>query len=70
MNLGQSKARSIAAYEALESCPDCDVLVHSKYEITVKKSPLGILFRTYTVKVSGYGAKYKNSVQKKKSKSH
>lgn len=30
------------------------------YDFTVKKSPLGILYRSYTVHVSGYGAKYTN----------
>ena len=60
LNRGQNTARSVAAYQALEACPDCDVLVHPKYEVTVNKSPLGILFRQYTVRVSGYGAKYKN----------
>lgn len=60
MNRGQNKARSIAAYQALESCPDCDVIVHPKYEVTINKSPLGILYRKYTVRVSGYGATYKN----------
>lgn len=59
-NRGKDKARSIAAYQALESCPDCDVLVHPKYEVTINKSPLGILYRKYTVRVSGYGATYKN----------
>ncbi len=57
---GKAIARSIAAYKALESCPDCDVLVHPKYDVTVRKSPLGILYRRYTVHVSGYGAKYTN----------
>lgn len=60
LNRGKNTARAIAAYNALEDCPDCDVLVHPKYEVTVKKSPLGIIFRKYTVRVSGYGAKYKN----------
>lgn len=59
-NRAKAMARSIAAYNALESCPDCDVLVHPKYDITVKGSPLGIIYRKYTVHVSGYGAKYKN----------
>lgn len=59
-NKASSKARSIAAYNALKTCPDCDVLVHPRYEYTIKKSPLGILFRNYNVRVSGYGAKYKN----------
>ena len=59
-NRGKNMARSAAAYKALESCPDCDVLVHPKYEITTNKSPFGILYREYIVKVSGYGAKYKN----------
>ena len=59
-NKASLKARSIAAYNALESCPDCDVLVHPKYEYTVEKSPLGILYRKYIVRVSGYGATYKN----------
>ena len=60
LDRGKAMARSMAAYKALEACPDCDVLVHPKYDVTVKKSPFGILYRTYTVHVSGYGAKYKN----------
>ena len=60
LDRGKSFARSVAAYDALKACPDCDVLVHPKYEITVRKSPLGFLFKTYTVRVTGYGAKYKN----------
>ena len=60
LDRGKAKARAIAAYHALETCPDCDVLVHPKYEVVVNKSPLGIIYRKYTVIVSGYGAKYKN----------
>lgn len=60
LDRGRATARAIAAYKALESCPECDVLVHPKYDITIKRSPLGILFRKYIVNVSGYGAKYKN----------
>lgn len=61
-------ARSLAAYDALKSCPDCDVLVHPKYEITVKKSPLGLIYKSYSVHVSGYGAKYKNFRTEKQTK--
>lgn len=68
MNRGKNTARSIAAFNALESCPECDVLVNPKYEVTVKKSPLGILFKTYTVRVSGYGAKYENFRTEKQTK--
>ena len=53
-------ARSMAAYKAMESCPDCDVLVHPKYELTIKKSPLGIIYKKYNARVTAYGAKYKN----------
>ena len=60
LNRGKKTARAIAAYEALEACPECDVLVNPKYEVTVKKSPLGLLFKKYEVRVSGYGAQYKN----------
>ena len=60
MSRGKNTARAIAAYEALEACPECDVLVNPKYEVTVKKSPLGLLYKKYEVRVSGYGAKYKN----------
>ena len=60
LNRGKNTARSIAAYEALEACPECDVLVNPKYEVTVKKSPLGLLYKKYVVRVSGYGAQYKN----------
>lgn len=60
LNRGRATARAIAAYEALQACPDCDVLVHPKYEVVLRKSPLGIIYRKYTVRVSGYGAKYKN----------
>lgn len=56
----KNTARAIAAYKAMESCPDCDVLVHPKYELTIKKSPLGILYKRYDAHVSGYGATYKN----------
>ena len=55
-----NEARSAAAYQALKQCQDCDVLVHPTYEVTIKKSPLGIFLRKYTVKVNGYGAKYTN----------
>lgn len=60
LDRGKAKARAIAAYRALEACPDCDVLVHPKYEVIINKSPLGIIYRKYTVIVSGYGAKYTN----------
>ena len=60
LDRGKAKARAIAAYHALEACLDSDVLVHPKYEVVVNKSPLGIIYRKYTVIVSGYGAKYKN----------
>lgn len=56
----KNTARAVAAYKAMESCPDCDVLLHPKYELTVKKSPLGILYKKYEAHVSGYGATYKN----------
>ena len=60
LSRGRNTARSIAAYRALEKCPECDVLVNPKYEVIERKSPLGILFKKYTVRVSGYGAVYKN----------
>ena len=60
LNRGRNKARAMAAYNALETCPDCDVLVHPKFEVIESKSPFGIIYHKYTVRVSGYGAKYKN----------
>ena len=57
---GKRTARAIAAYNALQSCPESDVLVNPKYEITVHKSPLGLIYQIYTVRVSGYGATYEN----------
>lgn len=60
LNRGRNTARAIAAYEALGACPECDVLVNPKYDVTVKKSPLGLLYKKYEVRVSGYGAQYKN----------
>ncbi len=68
LHRGRNTARSIAAYQALEECPECDVLVNPKYEVTVKKSPLGLIFKKYIVRVSGYGAKYKNFRTEKQTK--
>ena len=60
LNRGRNTARSIAAYRALEGYPECAVLVNPKYEVIERKSPLGIIYKKYTVRVSGYGAVYKN----------
>ena len=68
LNRGKNTARSIAAFHALEECPECDVLVNPKYEVTTKKSPLGLIFKKYIVRVSGYGAKYKNFRTEKQTK--
>ena len=51
------KMRSAAAYDALQT-GDYDVLVHPTYEIRTDNF-LG-MYKIYTVKVSGYGAKYSN----------
>lgn len=52
--------RSSAAYNALQQADagDYDVLVHPTYE-TTRENYL-FIYRKYTVKVSGYGAKYSN----------
>ena len=68
LHRGRNTARSIAAYHALESCPECDVLVNPKYEVTETKSPLGIIYKKYTVRVTGYGAQYKNFRTEKETK--
>ncbi len=68
LNRRKAFARSLAAYDALKSCPDCDVLVHPTYEITIDKSPLGLIYKSYSVRVSGYGAKYKNFRTEKQTK--
>ena len=65
---GKNTARSMATYYALESCPECDLLVNPKYEVTEKKSPLGLIYKEYTVRVSGYGAQYKNFRTEKQTK--
>lgn len=51
-----NKVRSAAAYNAL-SFGNCDVLVHPTYTNRVENY---ILFKRYTSKVEGYGAKYEN----------
>ena len=51
-----NKVRGAAAYKAL-STGDYDVLVHPNYTTTVKNY---LIFKKYTVKVEGYGAKYSN----------
>jgi len=51
-----NKVRNIAAYDALQT-GDYDILVHPTYEI---KKVNYVLYKKYTVKVSGYGAKYSN----------
>jgi hypothetical protein len=51
-----NKVRGAAAYKALGS-GDYDVLVHPNYTTTVKNY---LIFKKYTVKVDGYGAKYTN----------
>lgn len=50
------KVRNAAAYKAL-STGDYDVLVHPTYITTVKNY---LIYKTYTVTVEGYGAKYSN----------
>ena len=52
--------RSAAAYDALtqDGAENYDVLVHPTYEM--KKENYLFIYRKYTVKVSGYGAKYSN----------
>jgi hypothetical protein len=50
------KARAAAAYKAL-SAGDYDVLIHPNYTTTVENY---LLFKKYSVKVEGYGAKYVN----------
>lgn len=51
-----NKVRGAAAYKAL-STGDYDVLVHPNYTTTVENY---LLFKKYSVKVEGYGAKYEN----------
>lgn len=51
-----NKVRGAAAYKALSS-GDYDVLVHPNYTTTVENY---LIFKKYTVKVEGYGAKYAN----------
>jgi len=48
--------RAAAAYKALENS-DYDFLVHPNYVITTTNY---LIFQTYNVKVSGYGANYSN----------
>jgi hypothetical protein len=50
------KVRGAAAYNAL-STGDYDVLVHPNYVTTVKNY---LIYKKYSVKVDGYGAKYTN----------
>ena len=52
-----NKIRSAAAFQALQT-GDYDVLVHPTYETKIENF-IG-LYKVYTVKVSGYGAKYSN----------
>jgi hypothetical protein len=52
-----SKVRSSAAYNALQK-GNFDVLVHPTYEMKVQNYLW--IYRKYTVKVSGYGAKFTN----------
>jgi len=51
-----NKVRGAAAFKALSSS-DYDVLVHPNYTTTVENY---LIFKKYTVKVEGYGAKYAN----------
>ncbi len=51
-----NKVRGAAAYKALNT-GNYDVLVHPNYTTTVKDY---LIFKKYTVKVDGYGAKYEN----------
>ena len=51
-----NKVRGAAAYKAM-STGDYDVLIHPNYSTTVKNY---LIFKKYTVKVEGYGAKYQN----------
>jgi hypothetical protein len=51
-----NKVRGAAAYKALSN-GDYDVLVHPNYTTTVENY---LIFKKYTVKVEGYGAKYAN----------
>jgi len=51
-----NQVRGAAAYKAL-STGDYDVLVHPSYTTTVENY---LIFKKYTVKVEGYGAKYEN----------
>jgi hypothetical protein len=51
-----NKVRGAAAFKAM-STGDYDVLVHPNYTTTVKNY---LIFKKYTVKVEGYGAKYVN----------
>lgn len=50
------KVRSSATYKALED-KDYDLLVHPTYKVKVENY---IVFKKYTIKVEGYGAKYHN----------
>jgi len=50
------KVRGAAAYNAL-STGDYDILVHPNYVTTVKNY---LIFKQFSVKVDGYGAKYTN----------
>lgn len=51
-----SRVRGSAAYNALSN-GDYDVLVHPNYTTTVENY---LIYKKYTVSVTGYGAKYKN----------
>lgn len=51
-----NKVRGAAAYKALSS-GEYDVLVHPNYTTTVENY---LIFKKYTVRVEGYGAKYTN----------
>jgi hypothetical protein len=51
-----NKVRGAAAYKAL-STGEYDVLVHPNYTTTVENY---LIFKKYTVKVTGYGATYEN----------
>ncbi len=60
LNLAQAgrlnKVRGAAAYNALSN-GDYDVLVHPNYTTTIENY---WIFKKYSVKVDGYGAKYEN----------
>ena len=53
-----NKVRGAAAYKALTSGGDYDVLVHPNYTTTTTN--FLYLFKKYEVSVEGYGAKYEN----------